>query len=153
MATRSTPVHDTALPLLRRINDGRFTKAEAARSLGVLPQHITNWLARGIPAAQLHRVAALCKLTTDQYRAEAGLPVNEMAQRQTAGLTPDETRILDAYRAASGTWKAVIAVMVTVSPDRQDRVAAALLPLAAEPVADAKVKKAFGKAPKHPVRS
>ncbi len=28
------------------------TKAELARRLGVLPQHITNWYSRGIPAAR-----------------------------------------------------------------------------------------------------
>ncbi len=73
MSRRETEIHRTAIPLLRRINEGRFTRTEAAKKLDVLQQHITNWLRRGVPSARMPDVATLCGLSTDEYRLEAGL--------------------------------------------------------------------------------
>ncbi len=153
MATRTTPVHDTALPLLKRINQGLFTKAKVARELNVLPQHVTNWLARGIPAARLHDVAALCGLSTDAYRREAGLPINAKAPKIDGdALTAAERELLEAFRAGTGRWRATVAHLLSVAPERQDEVADVILALVAKladpPVPDAKVKQAFGVAAK-----
>lgn len=70
------------MPLMKRIGEGKFTKAGAAKKLNVLSQHITNWLRRGIPATRLHDVADLCGLDTDAYRLEAGLPTARRQPKQ-----------------------------------------------------------------------
>ena len=76
MAKRQHSTHPSAAPLLACIEAGKFTRAEAARRLKLESvQIITNWLRmdRGIPSNRLSDVAALCGLSTDDYRARAGL--------------------------------------------------------------------------------
>jgi len=74
MSQRLKEVHGSAGPLWRCISEGKFTRAQAAKKLGLVDvQNITNWLSRGIPARRLSDVADLCGLTTDDYRAQAGL--------------------------------------------------------------------------------
>ena len=66
--------------------------------------------------------------------------------------TAAERELLEAYRAGTGRWRATLKHMVNVTPERQDEVAEALLVLiakiAADPVADVKVERAFGSAAK-----
>ncbi|MBE0615224.1 MAG: hypothetical protein IH604_16245 [Burkholderiales bacterium] len=81
MAKRKRAVHQSAMPLLNCINSGRLTRAEVAKKLNLDVQNVTNWLARGIPAKQLPEVAALCDLSTDEYRAQAGLGVKTRPDR------------------------------------------------------------------------
>lgn len=74
MAKRLKEVHASAGPLWRCISGGKFTRAQAAKRLGLVDvQNITNWLSRGVPARRLSDVAELCGLSTDEYRAQAGL--------------------------------------------------------------------------------
>lgn len=75
MGTRKTEVHRSALPLLRRIKDGRLKRQEVEKKLDIKPQHLTNWLTRGVPARRLPDVAAVCDLSTDEYRLEAGMVI------------------------------------------------------------------------------
>lgn len=88
MAHRQNEVHRTALPLLQRINAGKFTKAQAARKLGVQQANLTNWLSRGIPAGKIPDVAVLCELTTDEYRLEAGLAKFSKAKQGKLASAP-----------------------------------------------------------------
>ena len=81
VAKRKRAVHQSALPLLNFINSGKLTRAEVARKLNLDVQNVTNWLARGVPAKQLPEVAALCDLSTDEYRAQAGLGVKTRPDR------------------------------------------------------------------------
>jgi hypothetical protein len=68
----SDPEAIPAFPLEKRFKK-RGDKSRFARELGVPIQNVTNWLRRGIPAKELHRVANWCGLTVEQYRREAGL--------------------------------------------------------------------------------
>jgi len=65
-------IHKSALPLLRRINDGTLTRADVSAHFG-FPVNVSNWLVRGISAKRLPEVAAACGLTTEEYLAEAGM--------------------------------------------------------------------------------
>lgn len=73
MAKRKTEMHRNALPLMQRINEGKTTRGKVAKALDVGPQHVTNWLRRGIPAARIPDVANHIGISTDEYRLEAGL--------------------------------------------------------------------------------
>lgn len=88
MAKRKLPIHQSAMPLIKLINEGKFTKSVVALKLHVLPQHVTNWLKRGIPAKRLHDVADLCGLSTDEYRREAGLPTHARGKQGTLDAGP-----------------------------------------------------------------
>lgn len=69
-----------------------------------------------------------------------------------ASLSAAELDLLAAYRAGTGRWRATVAHLLGVAPERQDEVADVILALvakmAAAPVPDAKVKQAFGVAAK-----
>ena len=93
MAKRKRAVHQSAMPLFKFINSGRLTRAEVAKKLNLDVQNVTNWLARGIPAKQLSDVAALCELSTDQYRAQAGLGVKTRPNR------PEDVMAAHGYQA------------------------------------------------------
>lgn len=82
MRKRTTPVHQSAMPLQKRINDGKFTKSQLAAKLDVRPQHVTNWLSRGIPSRRIQDVAALCGLNSDDYLREAGIESKHAAPKQ-----------------------------------------------------------------------
>lgn len=70
----------------------------------------------------------------------------------SAALSAAELDLLTAYRAGTGRWRATVAHLLNVGPERQDEVADVILALvaklAAQPVPDAKVKQAFGVAAK-----
>lgn len=102
MSRRETEIHRTALPLLRRINEGKFTRTDVARKLDVKAQHVTNWLSRGVPSARLPDVAALCGVSTDQYRLEAGLLRGAKARQaklETAPYLEDFEALPDGLQA------------------------------------------------------
>lgn len=98
MAKRQNEVHRTALPLLQRINAGKFTRTQVAKKLDVQQQHVTNWLRRGIPASRLSDVAALCEISTDEYRLEAGLVKFSKAKQGKLASAP-HTADFDALPA------------------------------------------------------
>jgi hypothetical protein len=95
VAKRKRAVHQSAMPLLNCINSGRLTRAEVAKKLNLDVQNVTNWLARGIPAKQLPDVAALCELSTDEYRAQAGLGVKV----KTRPNRPEDVMAAHGYHA------------------------------------------------------
>ena len=73
MANRKKDVYKTAIPLYQLIEQGSLTRASIVKSLAVSNQTITNWLARGVPAARLTEVAEVCGMNTDEYRYNAGM--------------------------------------------------------------------------------
>ncbi len=135
-------------PLFKRLGDAFGAAATFARDLSISHQRLTNWRTRGIPAAQLHLVAAALDITVEQYLKETGrVPV----ARQPAAnyLTDDERELLDLYRAASGRWKVAIKHMAKLRGDAvQDEAAESmtvvLAKIAADPVPDHKVEAAYG---------
>lgn len=62
-----------ALPLLDWLKSKGSRQAELARDMGWSDQRLTNWKRRGIPARELHKVAAAMGITSDEYRTRAGL--------------------------------------------------------------------------------
>jgi transcriptional regulator with XRE-family HTH domain len=103
MSRREHPVAQSAMPLLSRITAKKFTKAEVARRMNVLPQHVTNWLRRGVPPKVLPQIAELCEISTDDYLVEAGLK-KPRAPKLTAGEPMGEsyksTPLLDRLERA-----------------------------------------------------
>jgi len=74
MAHRQKPVHQSALPLARRLGDRSFTRAGISEALKLENvQNVTNWLARGVPAGRMPALARLFGLTVDEYLQEAGM--------------------------------------------------------------------------------
>lgn len=71
---RERTIHPTASILFEALSAGRITRAEVTRRLDLRNrQSVTNWLVHGIPPRHLPGVAALCGLSTDEYRAKVGL--------------------------------------------------------------------------------
>lgn len=64
----------SALPLLRRLKDRAVSQTKFANENNYTPADITNWKARGVPLAELPKVAQWCQITVDAYLSEAGLP-------------------------------------------------------------------------------
>jgi len=83
MAKRQKPVHQTALPLKQWMDARNKSGVQVAKLLNIsMSQTITNWLARGVPAYRIPEVAALCGLTTDEYRIQAGLAPGSVKGKQ-----------------------------------------------------------------------
>ena len=126
MANRTREVCDLSLPLLRRINEGKFTKSGAAAMLEKLlgkpvrPQDITNWLARGIPPARIPAVARICGISTDQYYSEAGAKVTGAPSSPPEQLPDDELSLLRAYRSVSATHKMAAHNFLKATPKQVD---------------------------------
>jgi hypothetical protein len=101
MSRRQAPIARSAMPLIARINAGRFTKAELARKLNVPPQNVTNWLSRGIPPAVIPKIAELCEVSTDDYLVEAGLK-KPRAGNPTAGepMTYEDQPLMERIERA-----------------------------------------------------
>ena len=78
---RKYPIHQTAIPLVSYIESVNRPKSWAAKKLGLPSQNVFNWFRIGVPANQMHRVAALCNMSTDDYLKAAGVVV--------APLVPD----------------------------------------------------------------
>jgi hypothetical protein len=86
MAHRQKPVHQSALPLARRLGDRSFTRAGISDALKLENvQNVTNWLARGVPAGRMPALAQLFGLTVDEYLQEAGMI--RRGPRKSAGVT------------------------------------------------------------------
>ena len=74
MAHRQKPVHPSALPLARRLDDRSFTRGGVSDALKLdNVQNVTNWLARGVPHSRMPQLARLFGLTVDEYLREAGM--------------------------------------------------------------------------------
>lgn len=73
MAKRKNPIHQTAMPLYAYMQGAKVRGTTVAERIGVKSQHVFNWLVRGIPAEQISNVAALCGISTDEYRKQAGI--------------------------------------------------------------------------------
>lgn len=102
MARRKTGIHRTALPLFQRIKDKKLSRAKVQRELGIEPQVLTNWLSRGIAARRLPDVAAVCGISTDQYRLECGTTVRNKPKQgslEAVALLVDFEKLPDGLKA------------------------------------------------------
>jgi len=91
-------------PLLRRLRDRQVSQSQFALDQGYTPADITNWKARGIPRAELAKVAAWCGLSIEAFIAEAsGKPV---APRQ---LQIDTAALVANYEALPQGLKEYVA--------------------------------------------
>ncbi len=93
MANRQKPVHPSALPLARRLDDRSFTRAGVSDALKLENvQNVTNWLARGVPAGRMQQLARLFGLTLEEYQREAGMLGKSPREKRRAGASVGVTR-------------------------------------------------------------
>lgn len=87
-----------AAPLLKRIGKSRGATAAFAKKLQIDHGRVSNWKKRGIPWAQLPRVAEALELTPDQYLAEAGL-LKPRARQPSMQYTLEGANFLEDFNA------------------------------------------------------
>jgi hypothetical protein len=78
----------SSTPLFGRLSKGGAAKI--AEQLNVSEQVISNWKRRGVPAAEVGRIAAVLGISYEQYMLEAGRPLN-VAQPAQYTLAEMET--------------------------------------------------------------
>ena len=82
---RTKAIHPMARPLNDRLNAGTLTRKFIAQELEIESAAITNWLARGVSAEQLPKLARLCGVSVEEYLDEAGMLTD-------ADIEPDEIK-------------------------------------------------------------
>ena len=102
--TKRTAQKVSAQPFLRRLKERGVNQSRFAIEHGYTPADITNWKARGVPRAELPKLARWCGLSVDSYLIEAGAPQPAAQSRplEVAALLAD-------YEALPDFLKGVIA--------------------------------------------
>lgn len=98
MRNRTRSIHDSARPLNARLLNGQLTRKKVADHFGFAQAAVTNWLARGISAKELPKVAALCGITYEEYLREAGIPGFEDKLQKLASRQDAESEIIQTFR-------------------------------------------------------
>lgn len=70
-----------------------MNQTKFAIEMGVLPQHVTNWKRRGLPADQYQRAAKVLEITVDELIGEGAEQTGEPCP-----TLPNEVRLLEAFR-------------------------------------------------------
>jgi hypothetical protein len=93
----------SAGPLISRLASRGVAQSKFAVDHGYKPADITNWKARGVPRAELPKIAQWCGLTVEAYLAEA-------SGNQTGVQRPLEAAaLLDDYNALPDGLKEIVA--------------------------------------------
>lgn len=113
-------------PLFQRLDaKGPGARASFARAMNVSQPRLTNWRKRGVPAAELPRVAAGLGMTVEQYLAEGGKP-NAARQDLPVYVVDHERQLLERYRASSPSWQLTLRLLASLAPADQEMVAQTL---------------------------
>ncbi len=75
-------------------------QSQFAAAIGVLPQHVTNWKRRGMPADQHQRAADVLEWSVDELLGRASL-----------ALDPIEVQLIELYRGMSLDHRADLLTM------------------------------------------
>lgn len=132
----------------------RGAQAKLCARLGVSDQVLSQWLSRdSIPHYMLARLAKAIGISEPDIRAagEQGLgePVSAYRVRRRIGnLSPEERELVHHYRLASPSWQAGLRKLARLHPDHEkpdarESMIALLEMITAEPVADARLGKAW----------
>lgn len=85
-------------PLFKRIEAKRGGKAAFAKQLDIDHGRLSNWKKRGIPWAQVTRVAAAIGMAREEYLAEAGLS-QKIARQPRGQYTIEASTLLEDFNA------------------------------------------------------
>lgn len=88
----------SAEPLFERIGK-RGGTAAFAKKINASEQRIANWKHRGIPAAEVGRVASAIGISYEQYMKEAGQELPPVARQPAAQYTIEAAKLLEDYNA------------------------------------------------------
>jgi hypothetical protein len=131
----------------------RGAQAKLCVKLGVSDQVLSQWLSRdSIPHYMLGRLAKAIGLGEADIRAageQLGEPVTAYRVRRRIGnLSPEERELIHHYRLASPSWQAGLRKLARLHPyheqhDVRQSMLAVLEMISAEPVADARLGKAW----------
>lgn len=108
-----------AEPLFRWFEEEKGRRARFSREAHYSSAVVTNWRVRGIPRAEVSKVAAHMGLTEEAYRAEAGAPIVPPPSVLPVGLPKDEAELLRDYRRSSDGWKLTLRLMARTPPADQ----------------------------------
>lgn len=98
---KRTGARISARPLIARLAERGIAQRKFALDHGYTAADITNWKARGVPRAELPKIANWCGLTVEAYIAEAtGRPVQRPLEAAA---------LLDDYNALPDGLKEIIA--------------------------------------------
>lgn len=131
-------------PLFAHIERSGKKKADFAKQLNTSGQKLNNWVKRGVPAAELPRVAKLLGITVDQYLKQAGHQVELLVAEP--GPPPDtvyvavnreEQQLLDSYRRASRRWQLTLRLLAKLPSDDHEEAAESMNIVLAKIAADA----------------
>lgn len=87
----------SAVPLFTRL--GRGGASAFAKKYRASEQRIANWKRRGIPAAEVGRVAAVLGITYEEYMREAGVEIPSVARQPGGQYTLEGQRLLNDFNA------------------------------------------------------
>lgn len=91
----------SAAPLFNRLGREKGKAAKFAQDLQISRQVLANWRRRGVPAAQVPKIANLLGITTEVYYREAGLALNVLNQ-EPAQYTIEAAKLMDDFNALPG---------------------------------------------------
>lgn len=116
-------------------------RRSAFRAAGYSDGRITNWKSRGIPRAELGRVANIMGMTYEEYLAAAGV---EVKGGYGLRLQLEEAEAIKRLRNAIPDWRRYVLGLAMIDSHESQAI---FLKTMRQAVPDRRVEKAFGDAP------
>lgn len=139
---KARPETVPSAPLFAWFDKEKGRRAKFARDSGYSDGRITNWKSRGIPEAEVGRIAGLMGMSYEEYKVAAGVEVPG-ATSLGIRLQIEEAEAIKRLRKGNPDWRRYVLGLAMVELEQQDL----LLTTMRQAVPDYKVSDAFGPAP------
>jgi hypothetical protein len=138
---RPKPETVSSKPLFSWFDQEKGRRTRFAKAGDYSDGRITNWKSRGIPAAEVGRIANLMGISYEEYLTAAGVQLgpNSLGIR----LQIEEAEAIKRLRSGDPDWRRYVLGLAMVDRSQQDL----LLTTMRQAVPDYKVSDAYGQAP------